>query len=648
VVYGGQRIDGKFEQAVVIKVIRWGVDSDNARQRFIQERQILANLNHPSIVGLLDGGFTPDGRPYLVMNRIDGQRIDEYCDQENLPLKARVRLFLSVIDAVGHAHLHLVIHRDLKPGNVWVDTAGKVHLLDFGIAKIMGENDEAGITGTMQQVMTPEYASPEQFRRDEITTASDIYQLGAMLYQLLTGQQTFDLAGKSAAQMEQRVCGTDPVVPSRAVTTAGESFSAASSRGQLKKQLRGDMDLILQKALRKEPERRYQSAHELRQDLISWLTGDRIQARPDSLDYQLKRMVRRNRLVVSLVATALVCAVGFTAFHVKSITEERDIARLEADRRREISDFLVNLLKVPDPTTSEGREITARELLEDSAPRINEELSDPQTKVRLLKVVGEVANNLGLYDQAGPALADVVKYTAEIYGDRSAEVATASLHLADMYRRARLTDDAIAAATLGLSIRRELLPADDVEIGRALRIMALIRRQLRAYELAEQELREAMAIIDAKVPATDKLHIRVVADLAFVLRTVGQGEEAEKLYRQSISQMRRRPDEFRAELPGALNNLGYLLRKKEEYAEAEIFYREAIERNETYHGQYHPSTLMFRNNLASVLMSEDKHEDVIAELKTIIAMQEHLTGPDHWRTDYTATYSRSCGRCRAF
>jgi len=359
VVYGGQRIDGKFEQAVVIKVIRWGVDSDNARQRFIQERQILANLNHPSIVGLLDGGFTPDGRPYLVMNRIDGQRIDEYCDQENLPLKARVRLFLSVIDAVGHAHLHLVIHRDLKPGNVWVDTAGKVHLLDFGIAKIMGENDEAGITGTMQQVMTPEYASPEQFRRDEITTASDIYQLGAMLYQLLTGQQTFDLAGKSAAQMEQRVCGTDPVVPSRAVTTAGESFSAASSRGQLKKQLRGDMDLILQKALRKEPERRYQSAHELRQDLISWLTGDRIQARPDSLDYQLKRMVRRNRLVVSLVATALVCAVGFTAFHVKSITEERDIARLEADRRREISDFLVNLLKVPDPTTSEGREITA-------------------------------------------------------------------------------------------------------------------------------------------------------------------------------------------------------------------------------------------------------------------------------------------------
>ncbi len=640
VVYRGQRVDGKFDQDVVIKVLRLGVDTADMQRRFLQERQILADLNHPSIARLLDGGFTADGRPYLVMNFIDGLRIDDYCDQNKLTLKARVRLFLSVIEAVGHAHLHLVIHRDLKPSNVWVDHGGKVHLLDFGIAKITDQNRDADITSTMQQVMTPEYASPEQFLRKNITTASDIYQLGGLLYQLLTGQQPFDLSGKSAAQMEKKVCQTDPALPSRAVTASDESFGANVSPRQLEKLLRGDMDLILQKALRKEPERRYSSAHEFRQDLINWLTGDRILARPDSLRYQTIRLVRRNPLAVTLVATVVVCAVGFTFFHLERITTERDVARLEAERHREVSDFLVNLLKVPDPTASEGREITARELLEDSFPRINDELSDPQTKVRLLKVVGEVAVNLGLYDQAGPALYDVVKYTAEIYGERSLEVAAAKLQLAEMYRLAQMLDDALAPAEDALAIRREGLPADDVEIGKALKVVALIHRNLRNYELAETELREAKTIIDAQLPDSHILHISVVADLAYVLRTVGQVAEAEELYRQTIDQMRLRESEFRLELPSALNNLGYLLRKKEAFAEAEALYREAIVRSERHNGQYHPTTLMFRNNLSGVLLAQDKQSEVVAELKTIIVLQEHLTGHEHWRT---AVAHRSLG-----
>ncbi|MFT5316320.1 MAG: tetratricopeptide (TPR) repeat protein, partial [Candidatus Krumholzibacteriia bacterium] len=631
VVYGGKRTDGEFEQDVVIKVLRIGVDSEAMRQRFVQERQILANLSHPSIVRLLDGGFTADGRPYIVMNWINGQRIDDYCNHNTLNLKARVRLFLGVIEAVDHAHAHLVIHRDIKPSNIWVDQDGKVHLLDFGIAKITDETDSPSITATMQRVMTPEYASPEQFRRGNITTATDIYQLGALLYQLLTGRQAFDLTGQSPAQMEQRVCEADPIAPSRAVTSTGADFLTESTTDQLKKLLSGDMDLILQKALRKEAERRYSSAHEFRQDLINWLSGDRVFARPNSLGYQLHRLVKRNLLATAFTVTLLVCGVAFTVFHVKKITAERDIARLEAERRREVSDFLVNLLKVPDPTKSEGREITARELIEDSFPRINDDLSDPETKARLLEVVGEVASNLGLYDQSGPALADVVRYKAEIYGPRSAEVATANIQLAVMHRLAQKPADALVPASDALSIRREIYPAGHIEIGRALKVVALIHRNLREFELAEKELREAKAIIDAELPETNVLHISVVADLAYVLRTVGQAEEAEQLYRQAITQMKARESDFSVELPSALNNLGYLIRKKGDLAEAEGYYREAIRRNESHHGKFHPLTLMFRNNLSGVLIAQGHEAAVIKELKTIIAMQEHLTGTDHWR-----------------
>ena len=639
VVYRGRRTDGEFEQEVVIKVLRLGVDSEDTRRRFLQERQILANLNHPAIVRLLDGGVTPDGRPYIVMPRVVGQRIDEYCDGQQLTVQARVRLFLNVVEAVDHAHRHLVIHRDLKPSNVWVDKSGKVHLLDFGIARITGEEGTAGMTAPHQHIMTPEYASPEQFRQEEVTTASDVYQLGVLLYRLLTGCYPHDLEGNTMSEMERRVCHEDPPSASRAITrddadhpVAQTSVSRGTTPARLGKELRGDLDLILQMALRKEPERRYQSAHEFRGDLIHWLSGERILARPDSLGYQWRRFVRRNPVGVALAATVLVCSVGFSLFHMQRMTVERNIARTEAARHKEVSDFLVNLLRVPDPTTAAGREITARELLADSFPRINEDLSDTETKVRLLQVVGEVANNLGLYDQAGPALANVVIYTSELYGDRSLETAAAEIELAEMLRLSQAHEKAVGPAENALSIRRELLPAGDLGIAEALRVVALAHRDQRDFERAEVELRAALDIYAAQLPQNDKVRIAAQVDLAYVLRTVKKEDEAEALYRETIPALRNRSAEFPQALPGALNNLAYLLRKKGEYAEAEVIYREAIERNESYYGEAHPSTLMFRNNLAVVLRELGKMTETRQELTTIIEQQEHLAGTEHWRT----------------
>ncbi len=645
VVYLGRRQDGEFTQNVVIKVLRLGADSEDARRRFIQERQILADLDHPGIVKLLDGGFTPDGRPYLVMNRVVGQRLDSYCDRKQLDVRERVRLFLGVIEAVDYAHRHLVIHRDLKPSNVWIDEEGKVHLLDFGIAKIADEKSQPQETITGHRLLTPEYASPEQIRQENITTASDVYQLGVLLFRLLTGQYPYDLTDRTPLEVQNRICDTDPSPASRMVTTAVATRAAQAlnqkpdyvftsrrtTPGQLKNILRGDLDLILQKTLRKEPGRRYRSANELRADLIRWLSGDRILARPDSVPYQLRRFVRRHPLGVTLLATLLVCVVGFSVFHVKRITAERDIARQEAARRKEVSDFLVNLLKVADPTSVRGREVTARELLVDSFGRIDDELSDPETKIRLLGVMGEVASNLGLFELAGPALAEVVNLSTEQYGRSSPQTAAAAIAVANLWRQANLLDDAIGAAEMALEIRREILPPGEVEIARALKLVALIHREQRRYDLAEKELREAAEIVATHLPPDDPLQIVIQVDLAYVLRTVGQTEEAERLYRGQIPLMRAREEEFPVALPGALNNLAYLLRKQERFAEAEPLYREALARNESYYGRGHPSTVMIRTNLASVLQNLGRLDEAERQLVEVIALQTDLMGPDHWR-----------------
>ena len=638
VVYLARRSDGDFEQDVVIKVLRLGVDSEDTRRRFLQERQILARLDHPGIVGLLDGGFTPDGRPYIVMHRVIGQRIDAWCDSRRLDIRSRVRLFLGVLEAVDYAHRNLVIHRDLKPSNVWVDEEGKVHLLDFGIAKIT-EEDSSGpaVTVTRQRVMTPEYASPEQVRQTSITTASDVYQLGVLLYQLLTGRYPYDLSDRSPLEVEHQICDTVPVPPSRAVadTGTGTDDSTLANRDAtaagIRRILRGDLDVILGKALRKEPARRYLSARELRADLIRWLSGDRIMARPDSLGYQLRRFVRRHTLGASLAATLIVSSLGFTLYHVDRITRERDIARQEAEQRKEVADFLVGLLQVPDPTTSAGREVTARELLEVSVPRIETDLSNIETRIRIYQVVGQVAANLGLYDQAGPALAQVVRHTAAMHGEVSLETARAKLELAELYRSSRNYNEAAGSAESALAIRRHLLPSDDVEVGRALKIVAIIHRDQRKYEQAEAELREAIHILEASVPAADPTRTTLTVDLAYVLRTVGKAAEAESLYSAAIPVMRAQPAEFQTVLPSTLNNLGYLLKQRGDWAGAEACYREAITRNESIYGEAHPSTLLFRNNLASVLQQQGKLDETEQELQTCIALQEHLNGADHWR-----------------
>ena len=328
-VYLGIRVDDQYRKAVAIKVLRAALDRDVLHARFARERQILASLDHPDIARLIDAGTTDGGQPYLVMDLVEGVPIDEYCQRHALPVEARLALFRRVCDAVHHAHRHLVVHRDLKPRNILVAEDGSPRLLDFGIAKLLGPDDDAGagVTETGLRLMTPEYASPEQARGEGVTTASDIYALGIVLFQLLTGQRPYRLPSNRLDEIVRTICDTPAARPS---TVAAPTIT---------RRLRGDLDAIVLTALRKEPERRYASVAQLSEDVRLHLAGHPIVARPDTWSYRLSKFVRRHRVAAAaavVVAASLVGGLGVAIWQARlarQASAAAEVERARAERR---------------------------------------------------------------------------------------------------------------------------------------------------------------------------------------------------------------------------------------------------------------------------------------------------------------------------
>ena len=308
-VFLGERVDGQFEQRVAIKLIQHG--TPGVVRRFVEERRILALLEHPNIARLVDGGLTAGGLPYFAMELVDGEPIDRYCQSRNLPLDARLELFARVCDAVAYAHQRLVIHRDLKPSNILVTAEPRVKLLDFGIAKLLGDTAGEDLTRTGFSVMTPEFAAPEQIRGTPISTATDVYSLGVLLYLLLVGERPYDVRGKSPAELERIVCVEVPPKPS------------SRAAGAMARRMRGDLDLIVMTALQKDERRRYQSPATLAHDLQRFRQGRAILARPDSARYRIGKFVRRNRTAVAVTALTAAALVGATAFSIAQMREAR-------------------------------------------------------------------------------------------------------------------------------------------------------------------------------------------------------------------------------------------------------------------------------------------------------------------------------------
>ena len=392
VVYAAERADASFQQRAALKLVRPGFGAD-FRARFVHERAVLAGLEHENVARLLDGGVTADGLPYLAMECVDGVPITDYAEHHALSVAARLALFLQVCDAVAYAHRRFVVHRDLKPSNVLVSDAGRVKLLDFGIAKLLDAPDGALQTRTGAAPLTPQYAAPEQLLGRAVTTATDVYALGLVLYELLAGRRPYTLATQTAAEAERTVCHTLPPPPSAVAPPARA------------RRLRGDLDRIVARALAKDPERRYPGAEALAADLGRLRDGLPVEAQPDALAYRVRLFVRRHRAAVAAVAAVVGIAAALTGFYTLRLAAERDLARAEADRAAAVAGFLEQILRAPNPSWyvnlgAKGPDTPIRDVLDEAARRVDRDFAGrPELLADLHHILGDTYAGMGLGDE---------------------------------------------------------------------------------------------------------------------------------------------------------------------------------------------------------------------------------------------------------
>ena len=645
-VFVAERADGEFEQVVALKVVRSGLASDLLLERFRQERQILARLQHPNIARLLDGGVTEEGDPFFALEYVEGESIDAYCDRNRLSIEARLRLFQDVCRAVAYAHQNLIVHRDLKPDNILATADGQVRLLDFGIAKVLAEGADSG-TGTVLLAMTPTYASPEQVRGEPVGTTTDVYSLGVILYELLTGEPPYVVQGRSPTEVERVVCGVEPERPStrvgRAAATAlDRAGEIGSARGidadRLRRRLAGDLDVICLKALRKEPEHRYRSVEALLEDVSRHLDGLPVVARPATLGYRLGKGVRRHRWAVGAAAAVVITTSSLVAFYTARLADERDRAQVEAVRAGAVADFLQSLFEVSDPSESLGETITARELLDDGAARIEKGLADqPAVQATMLRVVGEVYISLGLSDRARPLLERALALATEVHGDTHEEVAAAQLALA---QAVQYGGDIAAAGPIfreALATYRRVYGDEDPTFAEAAELYGYWLESDGQYEAAEAQYREALAHLRRTVPPGDERLVSAAASLGNLLRQIDRLEESEALLREALAGETALYGERHPTTLSTARELAALLRDQRRYAASDSLYRRVLEIRREILGPRHPEVANTLNSYAILLDRMGEEERSLEAQREFLSILDEIHDEPH--PDVAAAHS---------
>ncbi len=617
-VFLAERADGQFEQQVALKLVRREVAGPLLIRRFLKERQILARLQHPNIARLLDGGVSGQGEPYFAMEYVDGCSVVRYCEDHGLDISARLQLFLSVCDALQYAHRNLVMHRDLKPSNILVASDSRVKLLDFGVARLIEEDSEAVSGGTLTRFgwrpLTPEYAAPEQIRGETITTAADVYSLGAVLYELLTQKRAVEIRQPTPIGIEQAVCATDPAPPSRIA-------AAETSR-----QLRGDLDNIVLKALAKQPERRYVSVEALAEDLRRHLDGRPVAAQPGRLAYRARKFVRRHRLGVAAAAVVLILILTGT---ILVLWQTRAVAS-ESARAREVKTFLLDMFQVSDPDVSRGREVTARELLDRGSRRIESELArQPDLQVELLTTVGEIYRKLGLYDQARPLLERAIA-KARAAAPQGDELLAAALSELSVVRKEKSDlDGAEALQQEALELRRRLFGAKDPHVALSLAELASIAEARGRYDDGERLFRETLALDRRAYGDENALVATDLDNLGVALWRKGSFDQADSAYREAVRLRRKLLDPTHPDLVTSLGNLAVLRSSQSRYEESVALQTEVLEIRRKIYGNDHPDVALSLANLAAVLDNWGRFAEAKSYHEQALEIRRRIFGPDN-------------------
>jgi eukaryotic-like serine/threonine-protein kinase len=651
-VFLAERADAQFDQRVAIKVVHAGMASRAVHSRLKMERQILAQLNHPNIARLLDGGSMGDGASYLVMEYVDGVALDQYCDSNQLDINARLRLFQAVCAAVHYAHQNLVVHRDLKPSNILVTAAGVPKLLDFGIAKLLDERQSGqhtlAVTHADLRVMTPDHASPEQIRGQPITTSSDVYVLGVLLYKLMCGASPFVIPSMRLSEIERAICEKDALPASHAVVVdesahaRGVADARSTSPNRLRRALRGDLDNMVAMAMRKEPERRYGSAQQFASDVQRYLDGMPVIARRDTLSYRSAKFISRHWLPVSAAAAVLFLIIAFaTTTYQQSlrlaaerdhVAQQRELADRERIRAEEVSGFLVNLFKLSDPEENRGNQVTARELLDEGAQKLRAELRDqPATKAALLGTVGAVYDSLGQFQDAVGVLTESLALQP---GGGSKERIDTLIELGRARSGAGDLQGAEAPLTEALQTATQALGADSQEAGRAMWELGRLRVQQYRIADARDLFKQSLDILEnTQAAATDVAAL--LDDLAQTYSLDKQWALARQTYERALDIDRRILGDDHPRIALHLGSLAYAVQNLGELKQAETLYRDAIHRTERAYGMHSVKTAAWQSNFGALLQREGRLDEAEPLLRSAVESTVMKNGPDHYLVGYS-------------
>jgi eukaryotic-like serine/threonine-protein kinase len=651
-VYRGERDDSQYHQTVAIKVLQHASVHPRLRSRLHSERHILATLDNPSIARLIDSGDLEDGTPYLVMEFVDGEPIDVYCDTRTLFIRERIELFIAVCGAVHYAHRNLVVHRDIKASNIFVTEEGAPKLLDFGIAKLLAPESLSHtlpVTRLQERILTPENAAPEQVLGRPITTATDTYSLGVLLYLLLTGRSPYRLLSYSQLQLERAICMDDPTRPSQMVVSKlkGESDADRSrisdrrglSPQRLRTRLSGDLDAIVAMAMRKEPDRRYTSVEALAEDLRRHLSGQPVRARQGDWRYNSAKFLRRNLLPVIATASlfiGLVIIAGVTLWQNHRIGIARDATAQERDRAQQVSAFMVDVFSRADPFNALGRQDTAKDLLAQGAEKIKANLSlQPEVRAQLLESIGLADRRQGLSETAIPLFEQAVGIRREEHPLDSRRLAAALANLAQAQTDAGRFVGAETNIQQALSLTQGGNAPPSAETADILfQYGHFLLTAKSDPERASKLFTEALGIYRS---VSGDQHLAIASTLSSLATPAiwsGDFVVAEQYQREGLNLLRSTVSHNYPDYATSLEGLGYILTERGKYAEAEQILNEALQIARGDFGEDNQRVASIEGNLGTIYQREGNRVRAMAVTEDALRIVTTRLGSTHYMVGY--------------